>query len=171
MKTQRIVALCVAALFTGILLLSPSCSKQDASPLSTGDVVQRHELAGYLPGLMGDGPYAKVKLSALSTHYTKFRKDLFDKGVIQWDKRFDCNHFATYYVATAQIDYYLANFHSNTPAQTLALAEVWYHPGGGPGHAIVAACTDAGLVFIEPQTGNLVQLTKDERMSIWLVKW
>lgn len=152
------------------LLVIAGCAKKEASPIASGQVVANPAVV--LPGYVGDGPYAVVKSDALAAYYDDFREQLFKEGVTKWDERFDCNHFASYYVAKAQTQYYLANFHSSTPAQTLALAEVWYRPGGGvKGHAVVAALTDQGLTFIEPQTGGRFQLTPTERASVFLVKW
>lgn len=171
MKTRLLAALALTVfLFAG-------CSKKEASPLASGTVVQNPGLM--LPGYVGDGPYAAVKADALASYYADFRAQLFKEGVTKWDERFDCNHFASYYIAKAQTQYYLANFHATTPAQTLALAEVWYRPGGaGKGHAVVAALVDAtpptgppALVFVEPQTGQRFQMTAAERQSVFLVKW
>jgi hypothetical protein len=160
----------LATLLLGVAVLV-GCAKKDASPLSTAQVVQNPAVATQLHGYVGDGPYAIVKAEALPAYYSEFRAQLFKEGVVKWDERFDCNHFASYYVAKAQTQFYLANFHASTPAQTLALAEVWYRPGGGKGHAIVAAQTDRGLLFIEPQTGQVVTLSAAERSSVFMVKW
>lgn len=161
-----------------LTILLASCAKKEASPLSSGQVVQNPAVDSQLFGFVGDGPYAVVKSDALPAYYDAFRADLFKEGVTKWDARFDCNHFAGYYIAKAQMRYYLANFHASTPAQTLALAEVWYRPGGGKGgHAVVAALTSNSptgppqLEFIEPQTGGRFQLTPAERASVFLVKW
>lgn len=162
----------LATLIVGVALFIAGCGKKEASPLASGAVVQNPAVESQLYGFVGDGPYAVVKADALPSYYATFRDQLFKEGVVRWDERFDCNHFASYYVAKAQTGYYLANFHSTTPAQTLALAEVWYRPGGGPkGHAIVAAHTDRGLLFIEPQTGGTLTLSPVERQSVFLVKW
>lgn len=161
-------------LLAALLVLPFGCAKKDVSLLSAGTVVQNPALDSKLYGFIGDGPYATVKADALPAYYDSYRQELFDKGVTKWDVRFDCNHFASYYIAKAQLEYYSANFHSSTPAQTLALAEVWYKPawaGGKQGHAIVAAFTDAGLLFIEPQTGQRIAMTAAERSSVYLVKW
>jgi hypothetical protein len=158
--------------FATFALCLGGCGKKEASPLASGAVVQNPAVESQLFGFVGDGPYAVVKADALASYYSDFRADLFKEGVVKWDERFDCNHFAGYYIAKAQTRYYLANFHSSTPAQTLALADVWYRPGGGTkGHAIVAAHTDQGLLFIEPQTGGRIQLSQVERGTAFLVKW
>ena len=157
--------------FAALLALA-SCAKREASPMATGAVTANPAVDSKLPGFVGDGPYAVVKADALPAYYDSFRKRLFDDGVVKWDARFDCNHFASYYVALAQTQYYLRNWGSTTPAQTLALAEVWFRPGGGlKGHAIVAAWTDAGLVFVEPQSGARLNLSDAERASVFLCKW
>lgn len=161
----------IATLFLGVVFVA-GCGKKEASPMASGAVVQNPAVASGLLGFVGDGPYAVVKADALPAYYASFRDQLFKEGVVKWDERFDCNHFASYYVAKAQTAYYLANFHSTTEAQTLALAEVWYRPGGGKkGHAIVAAQTDRGLVFVEPQTGETLTLSASERASVFMVKW
>ena len=170
MKIRLLFALSVVLLIVG-------CSKREASPLASGQVVNNPGTV--LPGFVGDGPYALVRSDALSSYYADFRAQLFKEGVTKWNDRFDCNHFASYYIAKAQTAYYLANFHSTTPAQTLALAEVWYRPGGGlKGHAVVAALVDNSpptgpptLVFVEPQTGQRFDMTPAERASVFLVKW
>jgi hypothetical protein len=152
------------------LLAFAGCTKKEASPLASGHLVQNP--SSVLTGFVGDGPYAVVKADALPSYYADFRAELFKAGITKWDARFDCNHFAAYYIAKAQMQYYLSNFHSSTAAQTLALAEFWYRPGGGAqGHAIVAAITDQGLLFIEPQTGQRLVLTQAEHESKMLVKW
>lgn len=160
-------------MITALLALPLGCTKKDSSPLSAGTVVQNPSVDSKLYGFVGDGPYAVVKADALPAYYDSFRKRLFDDGVVKWDERFDCNHFASYYVALAQTQYYLRNWGSTTPAQTLALAEVWYKPrwANGKGHAIVAAWSDQGLLFIEPQNGQRVTLNDAERASIFLCKW
>jgi hypothetical protein len=175
MKTRLLS--CLALL---ILLAFAGCGKKEASPLASGQIVTNPSLVlpvvptpGQAPAVfVGDGPYAVIKAEALAGYYENFRAQLFSEGVVKWDERFDCNHFASYYIAKAQTQYYLANFHSSTPAQTLALAEIWYRPGGGrQGHAIVAALTDQGLLFIEPQTGARLVLSPVERVSVFLAKW
>ena len=86
---------------------------------------------------------------------------------MRWDARFDCSHFASYYVALAQTKFYLAQFQSRTAAQSLAVGTIWYQSPRGP-HAIVVALTERGAVYIEPQTGAELTLTPAERASAWL---
>lgn len=153
-----------------IVALGCGCSKSSGSTAvkTSGAVVTSVQLNaefGYV--YAGDQTYAVVKSETLKGFYDDFRQQIFDQGVVNWDDRFDCNHFAGYYVALAQTRYYLANFQSRSAANTLALGTYWYHSAKG-GHAIVAAMTERGVVFIEPQTGKEVNLTDAEKQSAYL---
>lgn len=153
-----------------IALLVGACSKREQA-MTTGAVVASAALP--LQGFKGDTAYAVVRSDALPSFYQNFRDVLNKQGLVKWDSRYDCNHFASLYISLAQASYTVAAWHSETKAQTMALAEVWYLPNGPPGggHAIVAAVTDRGLVFIEPQTGQEIRLTLAQRQSAYLVKW
>lgn len=129
-------------------------------------------------GHVGSTHLAQVRADALPAMYSNFRAELFRLGVVKWDVRYDCNHFAAFFCALANAKFYAANFHSATPAQSLALAEYWYRPGAGAaGHAIVLALTDRGPLWLEPQTGallapgQLLTLTPAEIASRYLVKF
>ncbi len=107
--------------------------------------------------------------------HEEFERVVFKAGMpARWDRRFDCNRFAGLWIGLAQVRYAAEQWHSKTAPQALALAEVWYKPDYAPvgvGHAIVAAATEVGLVFFEPQTGSLVTLSAAERASIYFVRW
>lgn len=158
------------------LLLMASCSKRSPDALSTAHVYTAAEIRSEMGALayVGDTAFAQLNSAALPQLYADFRSEIFRQGVTQWDERFDCNHFATYFAALAQTKFYLANFHSQTPARSLAVGTFWYIPQGAPalspsnGHAIVVALTERGTVFLEPQTGAEITLTKAERDSAWL---
>lgn len=153
------------------------CAPQTGEPMSTGRIIAASEL----PGWKGDTAYGEVNSAWLKGFYIRWKADLFKKGVVKWEKRFDCNRFASHYVAEAQIAYYIENFHSFTPGRAAAVGEVWYLVGGhraatpstGPpvAHAIVLAYTERGPVYIEPQTGKEVQLTVAERQSIYFSRF
>jgi len=143
------------------------CSKQPPSMAAGATLTAAQLTAAAGPAVTGGTHYATVSAAALTAFYADFRSELFRQGVTKWDPRFDCNHFATYYVALAQTRFYLASFHSSTPAQTLALGVMWYQSARGA-HAIVMAITDRGLLFIEPQTGDEITLTPAERQSAFL---
>lgn len=157
----------LAVLFVAVAFTS--CSKREAT-LSTGTVLPAAALP--ITGFKGDTAYAVVQSTALPALYDNFRAVLSRQGLVKWDARYDCNHFASLYISLAQSSYTVATWHSETKAQTLALAEVWYRPGNGVGgHAIVAAMTERGLVYVEPQNGRELTLSPAERASIFLCKW
>lgn len=174
MKRRRIIFWIGVALFALVIAaLSPlalltGCSKSSPAPSSTSRVYTAAEVRAAVPlAFAGDTAYAEVRSAWLREYYSEFRAEVFRQGVTKWDERFDCNHFATYYVALAQTKFYLAAFHSPTPAQSLAVGTFWYQSPRGP-HAIVVALTERGAVYIEPQTGAELQLTPEQRASAWL---
>lgn len=168
--TRGVMPAAIVLLACLAIVVIGGCAKRE-SELSTRAVT----VAAALPiaGFKGDVAYATVRSTALPALYDNFRDVLSRQGLVKWDERYDCNHFAALYVALAQTQFAVAAWHSTTPAQTLALAEVWFVPGGAgaKGHAIVAAVTERGLLFIEPQTGAEIQLNERERRSIYLCKW
>jgi hypothetical protein len=160
---QLIVLVAICGVLAG-------CAKKEQS-FTTGETIPAQNLP--LLGFRGDTAYSVVQSSALPAMFADFKSVLFKQGLVKWDSRFDCNHFASLYIGLAQAQYAAAAWHSSTPAQTLALAEFWYRPNPAinAGHAIVAAQTERGLLFIEPQTGREVALNAAQINSAYLVKW
>jgi hypothetical protein len=151
-----------------ILALS-ACAPQPAEQMSTGTTIP----AANLPGWKGDAVYGQVSSAWLKDFHARWKADLFSKGVVRWDGRFDCNRFAAHFAAAAQIEYYTQNFHSWTAGQAAAVGEVWYLIGGqkGRGHSIVLAYTERGPTYFEPQTGKEVALSAAEQQSIYLTRF
>lgn len=151
----------------GLLLLAAlafsGCGRREAQ-LTTGRVLPASSMSA---GIVGDAAYAEVRQEALPALYADFRGTLSRLGLVKWDPRFDCNRFASLYVAVAQTRYAVAAWHSPTDAQALALAEVWYRRQDGTAHAIVQARTPAGDTYIEPQTGLAVPTPT----GVFLRKW
>ena len=141
-----------------------------APKCSTGRVIDPMELRALGAGHTGDASYAEVNSVWLKSYYDSFRSSLFREGVVKWDGRFDCNHFASFYVALAQIKFFNENFHGGTRAQTLAVGECWYHSERGP-HAIVMVVADTGVTYIEPQNGQQLNLSTEQIASRYLVKF
>lgn len=163
---------CAVALAVALLLALAACSRTDTASPAAG-TVGAHELP--LPGFIGDETYARVRAAAIPALNDDFLATLSRQGMSgRWDRRFDCNRFAALWIGLAQARYAVEQWHSKVAPQALALGEVWYRPDGAPpgtGHAIVAAVTDAGPLFIEPQTGAIVHLSASERRSIYFVRW
>jgi hypothetical protein len=154
-----------------LFVLSLAGCARSEKAMTTGQFLARAEVVGILPGFTGDNAYAQVRSEALPSFYANFRSVLSEQGLVKWDDRFDCNRFAGLYITLAHARYAVAAWHSYSEAQALALAEVWYVQESGGAHAIVAAHTERGLVFIEPQTGKEIHLSERERASFLVVKW
>lgn len=134
----------------------------------TGRVYSKAEVRRQVPlVILGDDAYAEVNSAWLRTWYASFRAELFRMGVVKWDQRFDCNRFAEIYTGLAQVNFFRESFHSATPAKALAVGQFWYVREKGGAHAIVQALTERGPVFIDPQTGEEMNLTPNERKSAY----
>jgi len=145
------------------------CEKSPSAKIDTGKVYGAAELP---PGsFKPDTTYGEVNSAWLAGFYERWRADIFEKGVTKWEGRFDCNKFAAAFCASAQLEYYRDNFHSWTPGQALAVAEVWYRPDKGGAHAIVVAMTERGPVYVEPQTGKELALTESEKRSVYFQRF
>ena len=84
-----------------------------------------------------------------------------------WKIKFDCDDYALAFMYfTARC---FANTREVTDADGYARWRISYKIDGDParGHKINEALTDKGFIFIEPQTAQIVQLTKEEEASIW----
>ena len=88
----------------------------------------------------------------------------------KWTAKNDCDNFARAYAQDAQDSHALSK---GSEAQALAVGEIFYVQDSGGGHAINAAFVDnpPRLVFIEPQTGQAVDLTPAERASIFFARF
>lgn len=163
-----------------------SCTKKTTSTLAyTNDVVpvmfidmqwkimSSVKNNGSFP-LTGDNTYAIVNYDWLFEFYKVWRSEIFAQDVVQWDDKFDCNKFASSYISRAQIEYFKETWGKDKP-QALALAEIWYVDkeinSKQYRHAIVAALTNKGLIFLEPQTGERLMLTEKQQASIYLKKF
>lgn len=154
----------IVAVVLGLCWILAGCGKAEQQ-LSTGKVIA----AAQLPGIRGDAQYAEVNPDCLPALYEDFRAELSQRGLVKWDSRFDCNRFAVHYISKAQTRYAVAAWQSSTPAQALALAEVWYRRADGTAHAVVQARTPEGDIFIEPQNGQRLPPIADSQ--IFLRKW
>jgi hypothetical protein len=99
-----------------------------------------------------------------------FKQQRKELGLDVWDRRNDCDNFAHAYVAGAHDAHALT---AGNDAEGLAVGEFCYHGTThvqGP-HAIVAAVTEDGLIFIEPQTGQRLALTPTEIQSCFRVSF
>ncbi len=156
-------------LWYSLILLLAGCTPRSNEPMSTGIVLP----ASALQGLKGDTHYGEIRAEWLREFYPKWKAELFKKGVVRWDARYDCNRFAGHLVSEVQIVYFVENFHSYTKGQAAAIGEVWYLKNGRAdgAHAIVTAYTDRGQIYFEPQTGKELILSELEKRSIYYARF
>lgn len=113
-----------------------------------------------------DENYAKPALAWLTdVFWNWFWADRTNKGLLKWDRRNDCDNFARAYAQSCE------DCHAITAGNTdegLAVGQFYYHQDIGGVHAIVAAVTENGLTFIEPQTGAVLKLTDKEISTAFL---
>lgn len=165
----RLRSLCRLA--AGAFALSILVLTAEARPVKsiTGRTLDRKDIGRTLPmARLGDDVYAEVNSEWLKVFYRRYRSQLSRMGVVKWSERYDCRRFAGLFTELAQNQFFNEAFHSDTPAGTLALGPVWYRPGGSEiGHALVVAMTERGAIYLDPQSGREVNLTANERASIF----
>jgi len=144
--------------------------KSSAVPLWTGRVLTSEEFRSQLAAASfgSDSTYAEVNSNALPIFYDWFRGKLFDLGVTKWDSRQDCDDFANLFADFLHLRFYLGQWDSGQlpNAQGAAVARVYYRPTySAQNHAINAVMTERGLLYVEPQTGQILQLSLSEFQS------
>jgi hypothetical protein len=166
-RSHFVWAILVASLGSGCA--TAGSGWQRTSEARTGRVYSRFDLGHEVPGLIfGDSTYAEVNSAWLPEWYELYRRRLFDMGIVRWSVNFDCNRFADLYVSMAQACNSDATFHAESKP-SLAIGTVWYRRDeSGSLHAIVQAFTERGRIFVDPQTGEIVNLSSGEVRSIFL---
>lgn len=99
--------------------------------------------------------------------YHWFVGELNRYGIQAWNKKFDCDDFASFFRILCQI----CHLKSNGTTDGLAIGEVHYEQDNASFHAINVALTEKGPIFVEPQTGQQLFLTKNEEKSIYRVRF
>ena len=163
-------------LISAALLLS-SCSRQDAPVKVVGEKVSSYSVVAVtmkefrLPPVLPDSTYRYYDLSDLDRHYQEYKQDLFNKGVVKWNRTFDCNRFSQSFASFIQIKYFSESFHQFGSPEAILVGEVYYTDDERGNHAINVFLTKNGFVFFEPQTGKLVNLSANERGSVSFIKF
>ncbi|WP_221031383.1 hypothetical protein [Actomonas aquatica] len=140
-----------------------------ATQTVTGRVLTSDDLRAFDRKIvLGDNSYAQVNSAWLAQFNKRFRSELNRLGITKWDRKFDCNRFTDLYRSLAQADYYRSNFHSSVNAEAIAIGSIWYvRDSTGTRHALVQAVTERGRIFIEPQTGEEIELSAKEIRSTY----
>lgn len=104
-------------------------------------------------------PTKEILLGAFKEKWVAQKQD--------YELRYDCDDFAFAYKIESQKKHACGD----TETDGQAIGVVFYLVDGNPmkGHAINWADTDQGLIYIEPQTGEEVELTTGELASRFFV--
>ncbi len=108
-----------------------------------------------------DATYGKPTVEwLLRKFYPWWKARRWEGNLDKWTRKNDCDNFGRAFAVAAQD----AHADTNQADEGLAVGEFCYIGSShvqGP-HHIVAAFTDEGLIFIEPQTGQRLALTPAE---------
>ena len=122
--------------------------------------------------VLTDADYATPDRYWLSTNfYWAFKRNLMSNNLYQWKEYHDCDNKAFRYW----------QFASDCHARTMMLREkqglpifegisvgvFFFKQETRYGHAVNFAITKEGVEFIEPQNGQFIKLTKEERETAW----
>ena len=152
----------------GVVRHDQALPAEGAAGPTTGRVLSRNDILASAPlAVLGDAVYAEVNSNWLPSFHDYFCTTLYGDGILEWDAR-SAGHFASYYVALAQARFYRETFYNFEKANAMAIGTVSYASTDGSGHALVVALTERGRIFIEPQSGNEVELTPAEQVGTFL---
>lgn len=135
-------------------------------------MITRNELNDFLTNALpvwnelADDNYSLPTRDWIALEFSTCLKMLLDDLAFKWEPdRSDCDDFARLAAA------YCCLLHSNTGADSgLAFGEFWFTRRDGQGHAINVFVTreidgSLALNFFEPQTQQIIELTKEEIQS------
>lgn len=112
--------------------------------------------------------------------FVVFYKGMLEKNKVTYSKQFDCEDFAMLFKVMASKCFVDT---ITTDCDGIAIGEYWYYPDINvylqlvsgivlEGHAINAIILDTGdVIYIEPQTGNIVKLTDSEKSKPYFIKF
>lgn len=119
-----------------------------------------------------DGQLAYVDYYFLMDYIKAYQQLKQENNVTVWNRVFDCDDFAQLFVAYAKVKNRHASVHDKS-YDGLAIGEIWYRRASNDEcHAInVVLLGFANVIFIEPQTGEVVKLTEKEVKSIYFIRF
>jgi len=136
------------------------------------EITHKHLRIDYRKIYASDANYSIPTKNWVVRNFKKYFKNKMhsDKtlGMI-WKDKHDCDNFATAYRM------YMQSLHSiqeGESGQSIAVAEIWFMQDNGGAHAINMVIVDNyEPLFIEPQTGNQIRLSNQEKKSTWFVRY
>ena len=137
----------------------------------------RDETTAFLPGTiacpthLGAASYAVPTLDWLQAKcWPAFRSRLWSENLDKWIVRWECRDFARAFACFA-LECWATSALLPSLDDGLSVGEIWFRLTPTTGHAICPAITDQGLVFIEPQTGQLCTLTPEQLSSRYFLRF
>ena len=140
-----------------------------------------------------DCAYIKTEIYNSFTKWLKFIGLDKKPGEKQyWHRKFDCENLASLYKSYCDLLHYKTNpltFTDNSKAKKknksdsegLAVGTIWYDNSNAPNsknlHAINAVITqkpgqkELSVIYLEPNNGSQLTLTKKQKESIWYAKF
>lgn len=102
-----------------------------------------------------------------------FRARLWSENLDKWQVRWECRDFARAFACCALECW--AKTVGGTDDDGLAVGEIWFLPDrraqAMAGHAVCPAITDGGLIWLDPQNGQLWPFTPSEFASRYYLRW
>ncbi len=106
--------------------------------------------------------------------YKKFKKWLHRTGIFNFSYSFDCDNYAEAYRVYTHLvhtTYLKRNKLNDAKKQSIGVGIIWYTKDDGIGHAINIILTKNDdyndvILFFEPQTGDVIELTENEKQTI-----
>lgn len=147
---------------------SDNKSKITSQRLSNNDLMVLYNHKGiYCDMHIWDREYSLPQLGWLTgTYYNYFVKVLDGLKIPGWREDLDCDDFSKLFWSLCQACHRV----SKTGIEGISVGMCIYTTKNGGGHAInTAVVENKEIVFIEPQTGEVLELTKGEIDSIRLV--
>jgi len=118
-----------------------------------------------------DRDYAQPSKEWLLTKFSEFFENLKSKFDLKiWEKRWDCDNFASLYRCFAQAAHSEASVRS-APEEGAAVGEMWFTQDSGGGHAVNIAVCDDDIVIVEPQTCEELHLSTSELASVYFCRF
>lgn len=164
----------VALFFTASFLqigCAPENARNSRPKMLTDQIIEYQWIALYIPrGASLDSSYAVISDNWLTWALDSWKTELFNAGVNDWEERFDCNRFALDFIVWCNRRYYVDNFHSRVKAQAPAIFLFCYLTRPelkekSPAHALIAAITEKGVVYVDTQSKQRVKLTPEQIVS------
>lgn len=125
------------------------------------------------PTHLGAASYAVPTLKWIQGPcYEAFRARYWAENLDKWIVRWECRDFARAFACFAQECW--ATTQGGTADDGLSIGEIWFIPSAAKpieGHAICPIVCDQGLVFLEPQTGQLWPITPEQFASRFFLRF